>query len=335
MSQIEYELEFPQKQASLQQKITRYLKFLIIPFYKPREIVEWEEKIAQFKSQRKFFRKILNPITLLGFAIIIFILTLAIFPSWLTPFSYKELAEYTFEGSFSPPSAEHILGQTVLGRDVLGRIIYGAQTSLTLGSLSIVISITGGVIVGIMSAYIGGFPDSIIMRIFDILLAFPTLIIVFIFIAIFGQNINIILISFGILGIPAYARLIRGSVLQIKTGVFIEAAKVSGASNFKIMFKYILPNVISPIIIAVSFDYGAIILGLAGLSFLGLGDPTTIEWGVDINAGRLRLYSAPWASLWPGLMIFITVLGFMLIGDSLRDALDPRLKVTKKRRVKK
>ncbi len=335
MSQIEYDFEFPQKEMSFQQRMLRYLKFLIIPFFKPRELSQWEAKVAQYKSQRKFFRKLLNPITLLGFGIIIFIVTLAVFSSWLTPFSYRELAEYTFEGSFSAPSPEHILGQTLLGRDVLGRIIWGAQTSLTLGSVSIIISVTGGVIIGIISAYIGGIPDSIIMRIFDILLAFPTLIIVFIFIAIFGQNINIILIAFGILGIPAYARLIRGSVLQVKEGVFIEAAKVSGANNFKIMFKYILPNVISPIIIAISFDYGAIILGLAGLSFLGLGDPNTIEWGVDINAGRLRLYSAPWASLWPGLMIFITVLGFMLVGDGLRDALDPRLKATKKRRVKR
>jgi peptide/nickel transport system permease protein len=335
MSQIEYDFEFPQKEMSFQKKMVKYLKFLIIPFYKPYELSEWESKVAQFKSQRKFFRKLLNPITLLGFGIIIFIVTFAVFSSWLTPFSYRELAEYTFEGSFSAPSPEHILGQTLLGRDVLGRIIWGAQTSLTLGSVAILISVTGGVIIGIISAYIGGIPDSIIMRIFDILLAFPTLIIVFIFIAIFGQNINIILIAFGILGIPAYARLIRGSVLQVKEGVFIEAARVSGANNFKIMFKYILPNVISPIIIAISFDYGGIILGLAGLSFLGLGDPNTIEWGVDINAGRLRLYSAPWASLWPGLMIFITVLGFMLVGDGLRDALDPRLKLTKKRRVKR
>ncbi len=332
MSQIKYDFEFPQKEINFKRKILRYLKFLIIPFYRPQELSQWEANVNQFKSQRKFFRKLLNPITILGFGIIIFITSMAVFSSWLTPFSYKELAEYTFEGSFSPPSLEHPLGQTLLGRDVLGRIIWGAVTSLTLGSIAILVSVIGGVIIGIISAYIGGIPDSIVMRIFDILLAFPTLIIVFIFISIFGQNINIILIAFGILGIPGYARLIRGSVLQIKEGVFIEAAKVTGANNFKIMFKYILPNVISPIIIAISFDYGGIILGLAGLSFLGLGDPNTIEWGVDINAGRLRLYSAPWASFWPGLMIFITVLGFMLIGDGLRDALDPRLKATRKRR---
>ncbi|HMF31531.1 MAG TPA: ABC transporter permease, partial [Candidatus Lokiarchaeia archaeon] len=132
--------------------------------------------------------------------------------------------------------------------------------------------------------------------------------------------------TFGILGIPGYARLVRGSVLQAKEFAYVEAAKVSGASNWRIMFRHLLPNCISPVIIAFTFDIGGMILSLAGLAFIGVYDPTLVAWGNDVAVGEIYLYQAPWAALWPGFMIAITVLGFMLVGDGLRDALDPKLR---------
>ena len=160
----------------------------------------------------------------------------------------------------------------------------------------------------------------------DVFLAFPGLILVLVFVGVFGRRIEYIMLIYGFLGIPGYARLIRGNVLQAKELPYVQAAKVAGAGKMRIMFRHILPNVIQPVIIAVTFAVGGFILGLAGLAFLGFSDPTFIEWGADISRARPELYSAPWAALFPGLMIVITVLGFMLLGDGLRDALDPRLK---------
>ena len=186
--------------------------------------------------------------------------------------------------------------------------------------------VVGGVFLGVIAAYYGGWVDSIIMRIADVFLAFPGLILVLVFVGVFGREIEMIMLIYGFLGIPGYARLIRGNVLQAKELPYVQAAKVAGAGNIRIMFKHILPNVIQPVIIAVTFAIGGFILGLAGLAFLGFSDPIFIEWGADISRAREMLYAAPWASIFPGLMIVITVLGFMLVGDGLRDALDPRLK---------
>jgi ABC-type dipeptide/oligopeptide/nickel transport system permease subunit len=180
--------------------------------------------------------------------------------------------------------------------------------------------------VGVIAAYYGGWIDSIIMRIIDIFLAFPGLILAMVFIAIWGQRMEYIMLAYGILGIPYYSRLIRGSVLQARSLPYVEAARVAGAGNWRIMFRHILPNCIQPIIISFTFDVGGIILSLAGLAFLGYSDLNMIEWGRDIDIARGHIVIAPWASLFPGLMILITVLGFMLVGDGLRDALDPRLR---------
>ncbi|MEJ2294360.1 MAG: ABC transporter permease, partial [Candidatus Lokiarchaeota archaeon] len=180
--------------------------------------------------------------------------------------------------------------------------------------------------IGIIAAFYGGWLDSLIMRIVDVFLAFPGLILALVFVAILGPRIENIMLAWGILGIPFYARLIRGNVLQARELPYIQAAKVAGAGNWRIMFRHILPNVIQQIIISVTFDIGGVILSLAGLSFLGFSDPNLIDWGNEINYARSYLYSAPWASIYPGLIILLSVLGFMLLGDGLRDALDPRLK---------
>jgi peptide/nickel transport system permease protein len=302
-----------------------HIKFLLIPGYRLEELTKRETEFEKTRSQRKFIRRFKSILTIIGIVIIFLIITLTVFPHWISPYTFDQ-AKGVLSNSFAPPSPTHPLGRTNLGRDVLARLIFAARTSITVALPAIGISVIGGVIFGIIAAYFGGWVDSIIMRIFDIFMAFPSLVLALVIIGIWGQKIEYILLTWGILGIPYYGRLLRGNVLQAKELPYIQAAKVSGAGDWRIMFRHILPNVIQPIIISFTFSIGGMILGLAGLSFLGFGDPNLIEWGNDINAARQSLYDAPWAPLWPGFMILITVLGFMLLGDGLRDALDPRLK---------
>jgi peptide/nickel transport system permease protein len=165
------------------------------------------------------------------------------------------------------------------------------------------------------------------MRITDIFLAFPALILTLVVVSVVGRHMLPIISTFGILGIPGYARLMRGIALQEINKPYVQSAIVGGSGNGRIIAKHILPNCIAPIIVSFTFDLGGIILSLAGLGFLGFGDPTLIEWGNDISIAQSQLYSAPWASFWPGMGILVTVLAFMLVGDGLRDALDPRLKI--------
>lgn len=305
--------------------IFKNLKFILLPGSRIEELEERELEYERNISKRKLIRRLKNPLTILGVCIIFFIITLAAYAPWISPqaFRYAMLPQ---SGSWNPPSPEHPLGQTAMGGDVLSRLIWGARTSLTISLPSISISVFGGIAAGVIAAYYGGWVDSLIMRICDVFLAFPSLILSLVFIAILGPQIEVILMVWGFLGIPIYARLIRGNVLQARELPYIEAARVAGAGSWRIMFRHILPNVIQPIIVFFTFDIGAYILGLAGLSFLGVNQSVLIEWGNDINVARENPYDAPWAGLWPGFMIFLTVLGFMLVGDGLRDALDPRLK---------
>jgi len=301
------------------------LKFLFIPGYVSEELeqqtFEYEKKI----SKRKFISRLKSPLTIIGIGIIFVIITFAVFAPWISPYTFRELTGYP-HGAWFPPSPAHLLGQTQDGRDVLGRCIFGARSSLTIALPALFIAVALGTIVGVIAAYYGGWIDSVLMRIMDVFLAFPSLILLLVFIAILGPEMQFFILAYGILGIAGYSRLIRGNTLQVKELPYIEAARVVGANNWRIMFRHILPNCIQPIIISFTFDIGGIILSLAGLSFLGYGDANLIEWGYDIAIGGDHLYPAPWASFYPGLMIIITVLGFMLLGDGLRDALDPRMK---------
>jgi len=325
---VEQELE-ERKEKSIAQRLFKWigsnLKFLFIPGYRLDELTIREQEYEKTISKRKFIRRLKSVLTIIGIVIIFMIVTLAVFAPWISPYSFAE-ADGVIEGSWSPPSPEHILGQTNFGRDILARMIWGARSSLTIAIPAITLSVVVGVIFGIIAAYYGGWIDSIIMRICDIFFAFPGLIFAIVLVGILGRKMEYIILAYGILGIPYYSRLIRASVLQAKELPYIDAARVSGAKNWRIMFRHIVPNCIQPIIISFTFDIGGVILSFAGLAFLGYSDPHLIEWGRDIDIGRGHLVNAPWASFWPGLMIIFTVLGFMLIGDGLRDALDPRLR---------
>ncbi|MBY9012724.1 MAG: ABC transporter permease [Candidatus Lokiarchaeota archaeon] len=301
------------------------IKFLLVPGSRVEELTQREIEYERVRSKRKFIRRFKSFLTITGIVLIFVIASFAVLAPWISPGTFVE-ANGIYFNQWGPPSEINPLGQTSFGRDVLTRLIWGARSSLTIALPAISLSVIFGVMIGIISAYYGGWVDSIIMRIMDIFLAFPGLILAMVFIAIWGQEIQFIMLAWGILGIPYYSRLIRGNVLQARKLPYIEAARVSGAGSWRIMFKHIMPNVIQPIIISFTFDIGGIILSLAGLAFLGFSDPRMIEWGNDIADARGHLYDAPWASLWPGFIILLTVLGFMLVGDGLRDALDPKLK---------
>jgi peptide/nickel transport system permease protein len=300
-------------------------KFLLLPGSRLDDLTLREIEFERVRGSRKFIRRFKSVLTITGIVIVFTVITFAVFCHWISPYPL-EYVIHSRPGAWNPPSPTHPLGQSELGFDVLSRLFFGARSSLSAALPSIMLSVSGGVVIGVVSAYYRGWIDSVLMRICDILLAFPGLILALVVISIVGQQIQYILMVWGVLGIPFYARLIRGNVLQARELPYIQAARVAGAGNGRIMFRHILPNVIQPIIVSVTFNIGAWILGLAALAYLGFSDPGMIEWGNDINFARTNLYSAPWASLWPGFMILITVLGFMLLGDGLRDALDPRLK---------
>lgn len=315
----------------------KYFRFYITPFWREPEFSLREFEEAKIKSKRRQFSMFLYPLTISGFLIIIFIGILAVFPQWITDFSLLEVTTPAgWTDPFSPPgwvvhpvSGEltyHILGTTTSGYDIFGRLIWGARTALTVGIQSNIISVTGGVILGLIVAYFGGKTDWIIMRILDVIQTIPTFIFALFLISLLGQDLSYILMVYGILGIPGYARFIRASVFQVKQNIYIRAAKTGGANDFKIMFKHVLPNAISPIIIVFFGSLGGTILGIATLSYIGMGDIKISDWGTDIMWGQSHILTAPWAALWPGLLVALTVLAFMLIGDGLRDALDPRLR---------
>ena len=304
------------------------LKFYLVPGWRDPEFEATEFEIGKIKSKRKLFRRLLAPLTIAGIVMILFIAFMGMYAPWLTSITIDHLTPPDFlpETPFLPPSSEHPLGTTEYGFDILGRIIWGARTALTAAALPVIIGTLGGLSVGTISAYFGGKIDSIIMRFCDFWFSFPVLILVIIVAPLIGNSLYNILILFGLFSIPGSTRWVRALVLQTKQNVYVEAAITSGAEKFKVMFKHVLPNAMSPIIIGFFGAMGAAILGFVGIAFLGLGDEAVADWGTDINYGRGH-WGAYYAVFWPGLFIAITAIGFMLIGDGLRDALDPRLHI--------
>jgi len=313
------------------QKVIRYLKFFLIPGWRDPDFSTLEYEIGKKKSKRRAFRRLLKPLTIIGFILVLFITTCAVYAPWLTRYTVETLTDKGLSGGvpFAPPSSEYPLGTTKYAYDILGRLIWGCRTAITFGLTTIIIGAMGGIIVGTISAYFGRWVDTVIMRIADLVMTFPALILLILFTQMIGEQLSIMLALFGLLSIPAFARLMRSSVFQVKQNIYIEAAKTGGAKSFKTMFRHIVPNAITPIIINFFGGVGAAILGLTAIAFLGFGDQSLPDWGTDIDFSRTR-FSQYYIALWPGLFILIAVMGFMLIGDGLRDVLDPRLRVMTK-----
>ncbi len=265
-----------------------------------------------------------NPAGLLGLIILTLIVAATLSASALAPYDPLDM---TPSQQLLPPSLAHPLGTDLFGRDVLSRVLYGARISLLVGGLAALIAALPGILLGLVSGYYGGRIDSATMRVMDTLLAFPGLILALGIVAVLRPGLSNVTLAVGLAGIPAYTRVVRSSVLTVKRSLYVRAARAVGCRDSRILFRHILPNVLAPVIVLSTLNVGRSILHASALSFLGLGvQPPTPEWGAMINEGREILRLAPWVSLTPAAMILLTVLGINLLGDGLRDALDPRLR---------
>jgi len=265
---------------------------------------------------------VFNPLNLVGLLVVLSIMLLAVIGLYITPYA-PTVPDYT--AMLSAPTRAHLLGTDQIGYDLFSRILAGARFSIgtAMGVLALAVAI--GLPLGAVAGFMGGWIDEIIMRVTDMFLAFPVLILALAIAATLGAGLTSAVIALAVGYWPWYTRLLRGQVLSLKNREYVEAARALGASNRAIMWRHILPNAFSPIIIELSQDMGYAILNIAALSFIGLGaQPPSPEWGAMIVAGRDFLRTAWWTCAFPGLAITVTVLGFNLVGDGLRDALDPR-----------
>ena len=259
----------------------------------------------------------------MGGAIILLVIILAaIFAAQISPYDPILLDSKSI---LQGPRLTHPLGTDELGRDVLTRVIFGARISLWVGVVSVGISLSAGLVLGLVAGYYSSWPDVLVMRLMDIMLAFPSIMLALAVVAILGPGIINVMIAVGISYIPHYPRVVRASVLATKVNPYIESARVAGARDVRIMFVHILPNAITPVIVISTLGMGVAILIAAGLSFLGLGvQPPTPEWGNMVSRGRTFMRMNWWVATFPGLATMITVMAINLFGDGLRDALDPR-----------
>jgi peptide/nickel transport system permease protein len=278
---------------------------------------------------------------MIGLTLIIILVLIALFAPFLASQhpSYVEVSteqgttrteerwQIHFDEKLLPPSAQHLFGTDDYGRDIFSMVVYGAQTSLRICLLVIAISTLIGVILGGLAGYFGGVLDEILMRITDVFLSIPYLILALAIAAALGRSIDHIMEAMIITWWPTYARLLRGQVLSIREQQYVEAARSVGASNTRILFRHILPNSFAPLLVEITLDLGAVLLVAAGLSFIGLGaSPGTAEWGLMISEGRTVMFHAWWYVTFPGIAILLVVLGFNLLGDGLRDVTDPKLR---------
>jgi len=269
---------------------------------------------------RRFKR---NRLALFGAVIILTLAVTAIIAPLIAPFDPNQ---QDILHRLEPPSAKHFLGTDDLGRDLLSRIIYGTRVSLLVGFVAVGIAIMIGTLLGLFSGYFGGRLDALIMRLVDIMLCFPTFFLILMVIAFLEPNIWNVMVVIGLTGWPGLTRLVRGECLSVREREFIQAAKALGLSNLRIMLVHLLPNVMAPILVAATLGIGGAILTESALSFLGLGvQPPTASWGNILTAGKDYITMAWWLSLYPGLAILITVLAYNLLGEGLRDVLDPRM----------
>lgn len=303
------------------------LKFLFMPGSTLEGLDERQRhyELLHPKIHRTF--KFKTVFFFIGICTITALCTIAVFQYWISPYTYLELTTYTglnvHAEWFHPPSPEHLLGQTFFGYDILGRLIFGTRPVLVFTLVSTLISLLIGILIGAISGYFEGWFDTVVMRIIDIILSFPGVIFAIIFITIWGADYIILIVVYSIIGIPYFARLIRTNVIREKVRPYINAGKVGGAKNFRILFRHILPNCLQSIIVATSYNISRNILSLAVLSFLRYGGTGWIEWGLDISTVlrfQASLIYAPWAIVYPCLMILISVIGFLLLGDGLSDA---------------
>lgn len=265
-----------------------------------------------------------NRMAVLGLVILIILLFTGIFAHVIEPYDF---AKQNLADAFQHPSPSHIFGTDEFGRDIFSRVVYGARMSLLVGFVSVGIAVIIGGVLGAIAGYYGRRVDNLIMRFMDVLLAVPQTLLAIAIVAALGTGLMNLMIAVGISSVPTYARIVRASVLTIREEEYIEAARASGTSNTKIIIKHILPNCVAPVIVQVTLGIAGAILTAAGMSFIGLGiQPPNPEWGNMLSSGRDYIRGYAYMTMFPGLAIVITVLSLNLLGDGLRDALDPKLR---------
>jgi len=282
---------------------------------------KWEKTSRAAEVWRRLKR---NRAAIVGGVIVLIFVTVALLAPLIVPYPPDE---GDLGKRLQPPSREHLLGTDALGRDLLSRVIYGARVSLQIQVVAVLIALVIGTILGMVGGYYGGLSDHFIMRIMDILLAFPGIFLAIAIIAVLGPGLLNLMLAAGIYSVPQFARIVRGSILSLKEKEYVEAARAAGENDMNILFRYLLPNSMAPIIIQTTLRMATVLLTASGLSFLGLGvQPPTAEWGAMLSTARPYLITAPHVATIPGVAIMLVVMGFNLFGDGLRDSLDPRLK---------
>jgi peptide/nickel transport system permease protein len=272
--------------------------------------------------RRQFARLTRNPAAMFGLVIVAIVLVTALIAPWVAPDSPIKISS----NALKPPSWDHLMGTDDLGRDEFSRVLYGARISPIIGLLPVLASLTVGTLFGLVSGYSPAGADTVMMRVVDVMLAFPGLILAIAVVSLLGPGLENAMIAVGVSFIPVFARVTRGSVLVEKEKDYVRAAKAAGAGSIRIMFREILPNVMGPIIVLGTLTVATALLAAAGLSFIGLGaqEPTP-EWGAMLATGREYIATQWWLAAFPGLAIAITVLGINLLGDGLREIFDPRV----------
>jgi peptide/nickel transport system permease protein len=266
------------------------------------------------------------PLAVSGLSVSFILVLIAIFAPLIAPYP-GDVAQTHIQQRFIPPNLSHLFGTDELGRDVFSRVVYGSRISLSVGVLAIGLALLIGVPLGVIAGYSRGIGDEVIMRITDIFLSFPSLLLAMAISAILGPNLKNVMVAIAISWWPWYTRILRSEAISIRERDFVAAAKASGASWMRIVFHHILRNSLTPIIIQASMDFGSVILTCASLSFLGLGaQPPVPEWGLMISTGRTFFLTHWWIVTFPGIAIFISVLSFNLVGDGLREFLDPKMR---------
>ncbi|MGK7905625.1 MAG: nickel transporter permease [Synechococcus sp.] len=288
-----------------------------------RESSDLQQIDGKIYRAKRFLRVLLrSPSTKLGAAICLLLVLTAVFAPWIAHFSPTEMGAGK---PLTPPSGDYWFGTDDLGRDLFSRIVYGSRLTLQVGTIAVGISLTAGVLVGLVAGYAGGWIEAILMRAVDVLFSFTETLIALAAVAVLGPSLTNAMIAVGISSIPFYARIAYGAVLVEKNKDYFKAAQAVGARHGRLIFRHILPNILSPIIVVATVGVSVAVLSASALSFLGLGaQPPSPEWGAILAAGRDYFKRAPWVTTFPGGAIAITVLGFNLLGDGLREALDPQ-----------
>ena len=286
--------------------------------------------LQTLKPRVKTFRESLyllarNKLSLMALIILILLILSAVFAPMIIPYP-EDLADATNTAiNLSPPSAQHLMGTDELGRDIFSRVVYGSRVSLSAAVSAVGLALLIGIPLGAVAGSFGGWVDNVIMRITDVFLSFPPLLLAIAMVAVMGSSLRNAILAISLSWWPWYTRLIRGQAISVKERKFVQAAETIGTSRIKIIFKHIIPNCISPVIVQASMDIGGVILTVASLSFLGLGAQLpTPEWGLMISMGRRFFPDSWWYCIFPGIAIFITVLCFNLLGDAIREILDPK-----------